>query len=150
MTKLFSRKLLSVLLVVLLAVAALSGCSGNQTPAEPSAPAATQNEITDGASVGEGAVSFAFEITDNEGKTIHLTVNTDAETVGQALLDAGLIAGEESEYGLYVKTVNGLTADYDTDHAYWAFYVDGGYANSGVDSTAIEDGKVYAFVFTQE
>ena len=72
MTKLFSRKLLSVLLVVLLAVAALSGCSGNQTPTEPSAPAASQNEITDGASVGEGAVSFAFEITDNEGNEVTL------------------------------------------------------------------------------
>ena len=56
-----------------------------------------------------------------------------------------LIAGDESEYGLYVKTVNGVTADYDKDRTYWAFYVNGEYANTGVDSTPVEDGAVYSF-----
>ena len=54
-----------------------------------------------------------------------LEIHTDQETVGAALLELGLIAGEESEYGLFIKTVNGLTADYDTDGVYWAFYIDG-------------------------
>ena len=44
----------------------------------------------------------------------------------------GLIAGEDSDYGLYVKTVNGVTVDYDTDGKYWAFYVDGEYAATDV------------------
>ena len=58
--------------------------------------------------------------------------------------DLELIAGEEGEFGLYVKTVNGITADYDVDQTYWAFYVDGEYAMSGVDVTTIEEGKTYA------
>lgn len=49
-------------------------------------------------------------------------------TVGKALLDQGVIAGEDSSYGLYVKTVNGTTLDYDTDGMYWAFYINGEYA----------------------
>ena len=66
-------------------------------------------------------------------------------TVGAALLSLGLIAGEDSEYGLYVKTVNGVTVDYDTDGKYWAFYVDGEYAATGVDSTDITAGATYTF-----
>ena len=43
-----------------------------------------------------------------------------------------------------MKTVNGITLDYDKDGKYWAFYVDGEYATSGVDSTPITDGASYA------
>ena len=56
-----------------------------------------------------------------------------------------LIAGEKSAYGLYVKTVNGISADYDKDKTYWAFYVNGSYASSGVDTTPIKEGEVYMF-----
>ena len=47
-------------------------------------------------------------------------------------------------YGLYVKTVNGITADYAVDQTYWAFYINGEYAMAGVDSTPVENGTVYA------
>lgn len=72
-------------------------------------------------------------------------IHTDRKKVGEALSELGLIAGEDSEYGLYVKTVNGVTADYDTDKTYWAFYVNGEYAQSGVDTTDIVDGDTYSF-----
>ena len=72
-------------------------------------------------------------------------VKTDAVTVGEALLENGLIAGEDGDYGLYVKTVCGITADYDVDKTYWAFYINGEYAMSGVDKTDIADGAVYEF-----
>ena len=55
------------------------------------------------------------------------------------------VAGDDTEYGLYVKTVNGVTVDYDTDGKYWAFYVDGEYAATGVDSTDITAGATYTF-----
>ena len=63
----------------------------------------------------------------------------------EALLELELINGDEGQYGLYVKEVNGITADYDVDQTYWAFYVDGEYAMSSVDTTEIEDGKTYSF-----
>ena len=37
------------------------------------------------------------------------------------------------------------TADYDVDQTYWAFYVNGEYASTGVDSTKIEEGAAYSF-----
>ena len=82
---------------------------------------------------------------DKEGNETQFEIHTDKEIVGEALLELELIAGEESEYGLYVKTVNGITADYDKDGVYWAFYVNGEYAQSGVTSTPITEGDSYSF-----
>ena len=67
------------------------------------------------------------------------------ENLKSALVENGLIAGDDSEYGLYVKTVNGITLDYDKDGKYWAFYEENAYANQGVDSTPIKEGGVYTF-----
>lgn len=105
----------------------------------------TTADSSDAESLGEGAVQFTFTVVDGDGNETNFDIHTDAETVGAALLEQNLIAGDDSEYGLYVKTVNGITADYDTDGTYWAFYVNGEYAMTGVDSTPVEDGAVYAF-----
>ena len=99
----------------------------------------------DGATIGEGAKSFTTEVVDKDGGKVTFTVKTDADTVGKALLDQGVIAGEDSSYGLYVKTVNGETADYDADGTYWGFYINGEYAMTGVDATTLETGATYAF-----
>lgn len=99
--------------------------------------------------VGEGETMFYFLATVAEDDCTYYEVHTDATTVGEALLDLGLIDGEDSEYGLYVKEVNGVVADYDVDGTYWAFYIDGEYAMTGVDSTDIVDGATYEFVIEQ-
>lgn len=115
---------------------------------EASAAAATASPdtaATDVQVLGEGATVFAFTVVDGDGNQTDFEIHTDAATVGDALSQLGLIEGEESEYGLYVKTVNGITADYDTDGKYWAFYVDDAYAQTGVDATEITDGTHYAF-----
>ena len=57
----------------------------------------------------------------------------------------GIIEGEDGPYGLYVKTVNGITLDYDKDGLYWAFYENDEYALTGVDLTKITEGQTYAF-----
>lgn len=88
---------------------------------------------------------FTLTVVDGDGEETKIVVHTDKETVGEALLELDLIAGDESEYGLFVKTVNGITADYDKDGTYWAFYINGEYAQSGVDSTVIENDGNYAF-----
>ena len=95
--------------------------------------------VTDGAILGEGAHGFTLEITDADGKTITATVNSDEKTLGAALGKLNVIQGEN---GLYT-TVNGVSYDYNADHAYWAFYVNGEYAQVGMDDTEIVDGTVY-------
>ena len=88
---------------------------------------------------------YSLTITDADGNETNFEIHTDKETVGDALLELDMIAGEDSEYGLYVKTVNGITADYDKDQTYWAFYVNGEYAQTGVDSTNVTAGDTYSF-----
>lgn len=151
------KKHLSLFLcMMLIAATALftTGCNGNSNAEAGAATeqAATTDVAETGESaeaqvVGEGATVFAFTVVDADGIETAFEVHTDKAIVGEALLDCGLIAGDESGYGLYVKTVNGVTADYDTDGAYWAFYVDGEYAQAGVDATNIEEGKIYSFKY---
>ena len=97
---------------------------------------------------GKGAKTLVVEIEAGE-ESVTFTLHTDKETVGAALLEHELIAGEEGAYGLYVKVVNGMTADFDVDQSYWAFYINGEYAMSGVDTTAITEGEVYQLVYTK-
>ena len=89
-------------------------------------------------------VTFTISIVDADGNETTQEITTNKATVGEALLEKGIVEGEDSEYGLYIKAVNGIVADYNTTGTYWAFYVDGGYALSGVDATDIEDGTAYA------
>ena len=118
----------------------------SETERTPATDAAlNEAETSDVTVLGEGSISFPFTVVDGEGNTTQFEIHTDKETVGQALLELELIAGDDSEYGLYVKTVNGITADYDTDGKYWAFYIDEEYAASGVDTTPVTDGSSYAF-----
>lgn len=102
-------------------------------------------EVTEATVLGEGATQFAFAVVDKDGNETAFEIHTDKEIVGEALLELGLIAGEDGDYGLFVKEVNGIIADYDEDGTYWAFYVNGEYAVSGVDTTTIEAGASYAF-----
>lgn len=89
--------------------------------------------------------AFTVITVDLEGKETTFEIKTDAATVGEALLAEGLIDGEQGDYGLYMKTVNGITLDWDKDGKYWAFYINGEYAQAGVDVTDVEDGAVYTF-----
>ena len=137
----FTKALSLIVCVVLTAAMALFmiGCNDNNTPTGDGAT------LTVGGIKGEGATVFTFTVTDIDGKETAYEIHTDKTTVGDALLELGLIAGEEGPYGLYVKTVDGVTLDYDKDGKYWAFYIDGAYAMTGVDSTAITADEVYAF-----
>lgn len=101
--------------------------------------------LKDGKNYGLGEKVFAFQVVTGEEEVVTVSVCTDAETVGEALATLGIIAGDQSDWGLYVKTVNGITADYDTDGSWWGFYVDGEMSPTGVDSTEVVDGAVYCF-----
>ena len=89
--------------------------------------------------------NFTFIVVDKEGKETTFSISTDKATVGDALVAEGLVEGEKGAYGLYVKKVNGILADYDVDQTYWAFYINGELAMSGVDSTPVEEGATYSF-----
>lgn len=153
-----NRKLLSLVsLVVLLAMTALLmvSCGGKtDVPDVTDTDAVTTESPADTASDSESEsvseITMTVLVTDDKGETKEHVIKTTAAMLRGALEQENLIEGEESEYGLYVKTVDGLTADYDTDGAYWAFY-DGNdeYLMTGVDTTPISDGAVFKIVYTK-
>ena len=118
------KKLISLLLVMVM-VLSLVACGKEQ-------PKAT-------------GASFTVVVANLEGKENTFEYTSDKATVGEALIAEGLIEGHETEYGLYVDSVNGIALDWDKDGKYWAFYIDGEYAMTGVDTTEITDGATYAF-----
>jgi hypothetical protein len=155
----FSRKhsiLSLVLLIALIAAMALSFVScdkkqssaGDQTDSQAVSVADSVEASDESNVVGEGNTSFTFTVVFADKTSKTYTVKTDKTTVGAALIDVGLISGEDSQYGLMVDTVDGVKLEYNTDKMYWAFYVNDGYANSGVDSTEIRPNEKYSFKAT--
>ncbi len=120
-----------VLPLVLVAVMALSVVScGTQTPDDTS-----------------GAIekTFTFEAYDLDGTQLYSgEITTNLAKVGDALSEKELITGTVGQYGLYVESVCGVIADYNTDGSYWAFYIGEDYAMTGLDLTEIEDGGTYS------
>lgn len=148
MTNRFAKKLPVMICLVLIATMALTmtGCKGSDkgdggstvsTGSSVSSPTATE--------IGEGKTQFSFTVVHKDGTEKVYSIKTDEQTVGAALVKEGLISGDEGQYGLYVKTVDGETVDYDTDKMFWAFYINDKMASAGVDQAKITAGESYAF-----
>lgn len=96
--------------------------------------------------VGKNNLILTVEAGD---KSIDITVRTDMNNVGEVLKKHNVISGEEGPYGIYVKVVNGIEADYDKDQSYWSFEKDGEAMLTGVDSTEFKDGEHFELVRTK-
>lgn len=139
----------SVLSLVLVAAMVLMFAACGQSPEAPEA-SQNQQENADTPPTDNQEKSFTFEVVELDGTKKEFTVEYDAEaSVGEALLKQGLISGSNGQFGLMVEAVNGQKYDYNADGVYWAFYIDGEYAMSGVDSTPIKNSEVYSFVATK-
>ena len=144
MKKTNMKKMLSLFLcVVLIAAMALftTACDGNYILNL----LGYVGNVEGGTEAPVAKMSFTFIVVDKNGNETTFNISTDKTTVGEALLAEGLIEGEPGAYGLYVKKVNGIVADYDIDQTYWAFYINGEYAFTGVDATPVEEGATYSF-----
>jgi len=135
------KKIVSSLSVVTLLLVCLFsvGCQ-----AEPQVTGiwadATYSEDT---ALGEGATTMTVVVSAEE-KEVTLTVNTDQKTVGAALVEVGVVEDADGD-GLFT-VVNGMTADYNVDQTYWAFYENDAYANQGMDTTTIDPAVTYKLV----
>ena len=128
------------LALVLFCLLSLSAC-GNSVSPEGLWETATYLEDT---TFGEGAKTFSVEVKVGED-SVTFTVNTDKDNVGDALIEEGLIEGEEGAYGWFVTKVDGEFHNWDDDGKYWALYIDGEYAMTGVSSTPVTAGTTYTF-----
>lgn len=128
-----NRKIIIGIAVLLIAIAAFSGIY-----------------FLFGAKPVAGSKSITIEVVDDRRETTAYQLQTEAEFLRQAMEEAeGLsFSGTEGEYGMMVDTVNGLTADYNTDGASWSFYVNENYCNYGIDSQPVLDGDIFSIRYT--
>ena len=134
------KKILILLLAVLLAFSLVS-CKKEENIDE------SELIYTEGCDLGEGDTTYYLRFK-TEKYDITFTVHTNETNLGQSLRKTGIVEGDEEEYGLYIKKVNGVRADYNKDKAYWGLYIDGEAAMSGVDGITIAEGETYELVYT--
>ena len=137
------KTLTSLLLLLLAAILALGLISCADIKKTGDWETATYDRDT---KLGKGEKTITVKvIADNQELTF--TIKTDKENLEDALTEHNLIDGDESAFGLYIKKVNGIVADYDADGSYWAI-TKSGEETSGAKSTLIADGDCYELTKT--
>lgn len=103
-------------------------------------------KYTEDTEIGEGAHSVLIDVKIG-GKTVTVTIRSDKDNLAEMLTESGLAEGEKSAYGLYIKKVNGVLADYDIDQSYWGLNKDGAATAVGASSITVKDGERYELVY---
>lgn len=92
------------------------------------------------ATKGEKEVNVVVVHGDETEKTFRY--HTDAEYLVEVLKENELVSGEEGEYGLFIKTVDGETAD-ESKQQWWCITKGGEQVNTSADQTPIADGEQF-------
>lgn len=105
-----------------------------------------------GPKAAAGTKTYSLEVVDDKEETTTYEGKTDAEYLRdlmEELAEKGDFSyeGEDGQYGLYIQTVNGLTADFSQNGAYWAIYVNGEYGQYSADQQPVEDGDAFRLVY---
>ena len=133
------------LLTVAFFIVALSACKGDKAENENLWDCAI---YTEDKTFGIGERSFFAEVK-AEDISVTFTINTDKENLEDALVEHKLIDGDKGPYGMYIKKVNGITADYDIDKSYWALSQNGTPLATGASGVEIKGGEHFEFIHTR-
>ena len=138
----FQTKTLTAFCLVLVLVVLFSACTAEKVSAEGKWADATYLSDTE---FGKGSKTVVVSVKVDESE-VSFTIHSDKTYLADALLEHNLIEGDEGEFGLYVKKVNGIVADYDIDKTYWGFYKNSEMMMVGVSAAEFFDGEHYELV----
>ena len=144
------NKFVSVLLSAALAASLLAGCGAASGTASSAASPAAASGAAASAEAEQSKAQVEFTVTGADGEsTVFPLEVTDGEKLSDALAEAGLISAEEAAAG-FVTTVNGETADWDKEKAWWCLTDAAGEMTTvGVGDIELHDGDSYAFTYTK-
>ena len=100
----------------------------------------------------EGTKAYTVTVVDKDGNSKSYEGKTDAEFL-RGLMDELQAKGDfsyegsDGDYGLYITAINGVTADYDQDGAYWSIYVNDEYGMYGAEQQPVADGDNFKFAY---
>ena len=110
--------------------------------------AACAADVDDTPEIQPDYVEFSLYVVLEDGESEAFSFMTAQEYLGDALLESGLVEGEQTPMGLMISHINGVRADFVLDGAWWRFYIDGEPALAGVSETRIDPDAVYEFRHT--
>lgn len=96
----------------------------------------------------EGAKEITVIVIHGDKSEKEFTYHTDAEYLGEVVVEEGLVKNDQAEFGLYVQTVDGETAD-GNKQQWWCLTKDGEMLMTGADTTPIQDGDEFEFTLTE-
>ena len=125
-----------------------SGAVSDSEVSESSADSLWEDALyAEDTEIGEGAHSVLIEVKAGD-KSVTLTLHSDKDNLADILTENKIAEGDDSEYGLYIKKVNGILADFDVDGSYWGLFKDGEMTSTGASGITISDGEHYELVYT--
>ncbi len=156
------KKLISAIASLTLAACLLAACgsSASSAASESASSEAVSSEVVSsetasseavsGEESSEAAAEATFTVVDADGNSTEIALSiTEGEKLSDALAAAGVISEEEAAAG-FVTTVNGITADYDADGAWWCLTDAAGEMTTvGVADIELHNGDSYAFTYTK-
>lgn len=90
----------------------------------------------------EGMKTITVTVVHSDKTEKTVTIKTDKTYLFEAMVDEGLLKAEDNENGLY-NTVDGETADWNENEAWWALYEGDTQTNEGMNTLPIKDGGTY-------
>lgn len=137
-------------IILLLLVLCIAACAATVVIRESGG--GKENTVTEGTEptpMGEGKNLFLLSVVDGNQQETLLEIHTDENLLGSALQKLDLIGGDDGPYGLYITSVNGITARYEEDGSWWCLYIrengsdDYVMATTGVDAAELTEGRSY-------
>lgn len=92
--------------------------------------------------------TISVTVIHGDGSTKDFSIDTNEEYLRGALEQESLVQGDESEFGLFINTVDGETADADAQQWWCINDANGEMLMTGVDDTVIHDGDAFQIVLT--
>ena len=150
------HKFTALALSAVLAVCLLAGCGASVSSTASSAASSVASSAASSAASSvasapaDAQATVEFTVTGADGSASSVLLNVaDGEKLSTALAEAGIISQEEADAG-FVTTVNGETADYNKDQAWWCLTDAAGEMTTvGVADIELHDGDSYAFTYTK-
>ena len=130
----YARRTQAALTALLLAVV-LTACAA--TPGTQDSPSP----------IPEGDKQITAVIIHGDGTRKEIPIETSQDTLGRALVEAGVVEGNGTAYGIYIVTADGERADEDKEQ-WWCITKGGEMLMTGVDTTPIEDGDSFEITLT--
>lgn len=112
-----------------------------------SSPSCWASTSAPGPTCRRGAKALTITVVHGDGSEKAFDVHTDQEYLEGALLENEIVEDNQTEYGLYILTADGETAD-EAKQEWWCITKGGEMLNTGAGETAISDGDAYELTLT--